>query len=300
MKKLDIAIWYGEHSGQVFLLFAAPVAILWYFYFEPIDRQELTWIPIGIVVLIYFWSAKSLKNYCYDVISRHAKNFTKKPNIQHPTSEDLIDRIDIEILLIIDEQREEKGDYFKIIGKIDIIDSTELLERLGKLKVLGYIHATPKRLSLTALGLQTMDSSVMPKVSIPTKFSVLLARSKIQMDEGNFNGVSDTINILFEDILRNSIVENLEDKIDETWSELKKKSIVKRNLDRVSLGELIAACKYLKIIIQGSMEDHILSSFLKLRTPQKHSTGKESDPQQSSKSAFDLANVFLRHWFEQY
>jgi len=73
---------------------------------------------------------------------------------------------------------------------------------------------------------------------------------------------------------------------------------VKRDFEKVSLGELIAACRQLKIISQGSMEDHILSSFMKLRTPQKHSTGHDLDPQQSAKSAFDLASVFLRHWFE--
>jgi len=297
MNKLNVAIWYGEHSTLLFLIFAAPVAILWYYYFELFDRQELTWIAIGIVVIAYFLSVKHLKFFCYDLITEHAKNFSKEPNIKHSTSEQLIDRMDIEIISIIDEQKEEKGDYFKIIEHVDLVEPDELFERLGKLKVLGHIHATPKRLRLTSLGLQTLDSNVMPKDTIPAKFSVNTSRAKIQLDEGNFNGVSDTVNILFEDILRNTIDNKLQEKLDETWAELRQKSIVKRSFEKVSLGELMAACRHLKIISQGSMEDHILSSFMKLRTPQKHSTGYELDPQQASKSAFDLASVFLRHGF---
>lgn len=298
MNKLDLAIWYGEHSTQVFLLFAAPVALLWYFYFEPHDQQELTWVVIGGVAIVYFWSVKYLRTFCYDVVSDYAKKFSNKPDIIYPTSEDLIDRIDIEIISIIDEQREEKGDYFKIIGNIDLVEPNDLFERLGKLKVLGYIHSTPKRLTLTSLGLQTLDTNVLPKATVPAKFSVLVARAKIQLEEGNFNGVSDTVNILFEDILRNRIDEQLQEKLDETWDEIRRKSIVKRNFDKVSLGELVAACRYLNIISQGSMDDHILSSFMKLRTPQKHSTGDGLDLQQSAKSAFDLASVFIRHWFK--
>lgn len=298
MNKLDLVIWYGEHSTLLFLIFAAPVALLWNYYFEPIDKQELTWIVIGMVVFVYFLSAKHLKTFCYELISQYAKNFSKKPDIKYSTSEQLIDRMDIEIISIIDEQREEKGDYFKIIGHMDLVDPDELFERLGKLKVLGYIHATPKRLRLTSLGLQTLDSSILPKSTIPAKFSVIVARAKIQLDEGNFNGVSDTVNILFEDILRDRIDDKLQKKLDEVWAELRQKSIVKRSFERVSLGELMAASRHLKIISQGSMEDHILSSFMKLRTPQKHSTGHSFDLQQSSKSAFDLASIFLRHWFD--
>lgn len=299
MKKLDIASWYGEHSTQVLLAYAITPALLWYFYFEPIDRQELTLIPIAIVAVIYFWSAKYLKNFCYETISHYAQQFSNKPTIKNPTSEELIDRIDIDIISKIDELREEKGDYFKVLDSVDIVDSEELLQRLGKLKYLGYVHCTRRRVSLTGLGLEYLDSSSLPKAIVPPRFSVLLARAKINLDEGNFNGVLDSVNILFEDILRSGIEEKLGDQLDEKWAEFRKDKKVIREFDRASLGHLLTACLELRIIIHSSIVDNIISSFLKLRIPQKHSLDKDTNPQQDAKTALDMANIVVREWFKK-
>lgn len=299
MNKLDLAVWYGEHSGQVLLVFGTPVALLWYFYFEPIDRQELTWIVIGAVAATYYFSANRLKKYCYETISKNTTAFARKPNIKNPTSEDLIDRIDVDLMTKIDEMREEKGDYFKIIGSVDIVEPNELLERLGKLKYLGYIHASPRRLTLTSLGLESLDNLNLPKVTIPPRFSVLLARAKINLDEGNFNGVLDTVNILLEDLLKVGIEIALGNKLEETWTRFKKEGKVVRDFERVSLGQLLSVSYDLRIVKRNSIIDNTIASFLKLRTPQKHSVDLESDPHQDAKSALDMVNIILRDWFHR-
>ena len=118
-------------------------------------------------------------------------------------------------------------------------------------------------------------------------------------DEDNYNRIADTINILFEELLRKFIEGELGSKLGDEWAKLQQDKIVRKNFDRVGLSELFSVCKYLKIIPKNSVEEHIIASFLQLRTPQKHSTKKEHEPQQTAKSAIDLANIFIREKFQR-
>lgn len=167
MNKLDLASWYAEHSGQVLLVFAAPVAAAWFLFFESAERQEPIWIIIGAVAAIYYWSKNYLKNYCFNTITSYSKKFSKKPELSQITSEDLIDTIDMEILTKIDGMSEDKGEYIKVIAAVDIIDPEELLERLGKLKSLGYVHSTSRKVSLTNMGIEAFHTTGIQQVALP-------------------------------------------------------------------------------------------------------------------------------------
>jgi hypothetical protein len=263
--------------------------------------QYHTWLVAAAVVVVWYFITDHLRKVCYDSVSSYAKSFSEKPVISTATSEYVIDYIDNEILGNLDELREQKGDYLKLFAPmIDLVEPQELIERLGKLRALGFLRITPKRVALTSLGLQAIDNEIFSKKSIvPPQFSQTLARAKIQLDDRNFNGVLDTINILFEDILRSAIIDRLRTNADEKWAQLKSEKHVVHDLDRASLGELLKGCRMLKIVNDGSIEENTISSFLKLRTPQKHSTGIHSDSQPAARSSLDLANIFVRHWFEK-
>lgn len=300
VNKLDLATWYSEHSTQVFLLFAAPAAIAWFGYFENAENQYPMWLIIGAVLVTYYWSKKHLKNYCFHLVTNYAKEFAKKPEIEGNTTEGIIDATDIDIIGIIDGMEEDKGEYIKIIGSTDIVEQDELLRRLGKLKSLGYIHATARRVTLSSLGLGILDTSGVQQISIPAKFSTILAKAKLYFEEGNYNGVSDAINILFEEILRSLLEEKFSsDNLDKEWKKLREEGRVRREFASVSLGELLGVCNLYKLIKKGSVEDNTILSFLKLRTPQKHSVNKEQPPLQTAKNSLDLANVFIRVSFQR-
>jgi len=299
VNKLDLATWYSEHSGQVFLLFGAPVVIAWFGYFENAENQYPMWLIIGAVIVIYYWSRTHLKNYCFHSVSKYANEFAKNPQVESNTTEGIIDITDVDIIGIIDGMEEDKGEYIKIIGITDIVEQDELLRRLGKLKTLGYIHATVRRVTLTSLGLGILDTSGVQQISIPAKFSTFLAKAKLYFEEGNYNGVSDMINILFEKILRSLLEEKFGDELNNEWKKLREEGRVKRDFSSVSLGELLGVCNLHKVIIKGSVEDHTILSFLKLRVPQKHSTKKEEYPLQTAKSSLDLADIFIRTIFQK-
>ncbi|MEM2141060.1 hypothetical protein [Nitrososphaera sp.] len=301
MDKLAFATWYGEHSNLVFLIYAAPVVLSWYFYFEPQDIQYHTWLVIAATVAVWYFVTGHLRKICYEFVSRYSRKFAESPLINSATSEYVIDYVDNEILGKLEDLREEKGDYLKLFGPMaDLVEGQELLERLGKLKALGFVRITPKKVALTSLGLQAIDNEIFSKKSIvPPQFSQTLARAKMLLDDRNYNGVLDMVNILFEDILRSAIIDNLGVSAEERWAQLKGERRVVHDLDRASLGELLSVCRLLKIVNNGSLEENTVSSFLKLRTPQKHSTGINSDVQQSARSSLDLASVFVRHWFDK-
>lgn len=299
MNKLDLATWYAEHSGQVLIVFAIPVAIAWFYYFESAEQQEPIWIIIGTVAGAYYWSKRHLKQYCYKKVSKYAEKFSKTPKFSSSTSEELIDTLDMDILVKLDEMEEEKGEYLKLISALDIVDSEEALERLGKLKSMSYVHATSRKISLTSSGVDLLNTPLIQRTLLPPKFSTVFAKAKIWYDEGNYNGVADTINILFEELLRKFLENELGDKLSDEWAKLQSEKIIRKSFDRVGLGELYSVCKYLKIIQESSVEGHMIASFLQLRIPQKHSTKKESEPQQIAKSAIELANIFIREKFQR-
>lgn len=299
MIKLSLATWYSEHSTQVLLAFAAPVAIAWFGFFENAENQYPMWLIIGAVIGIYYWSKTHLKNYFFDTVTHYAEEFTKKPSITENTTEEIVDHLDIDILGFIDGMEEDKGEYVKIIGSIDLIEPEILLHRLGKLKSLGYVYATQRRITLTNQGLGLLTTSGVQQISLPPKFSTLLVKAKMYFEEHNYNGVPDMVNILFEKILRSLIEEKLGNNLEKDWKIFREEGRVKRDFDKVSLGELLGICNTLKIIEIGSIGNNTIQSFLKLRIPQKHSVKKEDYPLQTAKSALDLAELFIREQFQR-
>ena len=297
MDKLRFIAWYGEHRDAMIGMFFAPIALSWYFYFEPTDQQWYTWGVVGIAVAVYFAVKKNFQKFCYDSILKGSSEFTKNPKISGATTEQLLDSYDNEILGTIDELREEKGDYLKIMASlVNLMEPEELMERLGKLRTLNLIRANLKRMTLTPAGLDAVNAPS-SKATIPHIFASRLAKARLQLEEGDFGGSLDTVNILFEEILKSKIEEKYGLQIDNTWHELKRDGHVKRDFDKASLGELRHAAKQLGLIQESSLPYNILGSFLILRTSEKHSTGEKPDLEKNAKTALDFANAFLRHWF---
>ena len=181
MNKLDIATWYAEHSGQVLIVFAIPVAIAWFYYFENAEQQEPIWIIIGVVAGTYYLSKRHLKQYCYKKVSKYAEKFSKNPKFSSSTSEELIDTTYMDILVQLNEMEEEKGEYLKVISALDIVDSEEALERLGKLKSMGYVHATPRKISLTGLGIDLLNAPLIQRTLLPPNFRQFLQKQSCGM-----------------------------------------------------------------------------------------------------------------------
>lgn len=299
LDKLKLVVWYGSHPDLVFVLHLVPSALSWYFYFRPIGREELAWLMLGLMVLIYYWTKKHLRKYCQNLIIKKSDSFKKLPQISGATSEHLIDAFDMEILNTLDELREEKDDYLKVLPALSyIMTENDIVHRLAKLRSLGLIRAQPSRITLTPSGVETVSAPAISfKAIIPPSFASTLARARIMFDQGNFNGAMDTVNILFEDILKAAIEEKLGEKLDSTWKNLLKNRHVNRPFNRASLGVLLGACRHIGIISEGSVPDNLLSTFLKLRVPQKHLTDQRSDPEEDARSSLDLAQIFLRYWF---
>jgi hypothetical protein len=67
--------------------------------------------------------------------------------------------------------------------------------------------------------------------------------------------------------------------------------------DRASLGHLIGASKALGLWKEGSIYDHILSAFLKVRPSQKHETGELPSSEATALTTIDLVEGFVRQWY---
>jgi len=176
----------------------------------------------------------------------------------------------------------------------------DIVWRIAKLRTLGMVKVQPRRVSLTPAGMEALNTpSVATKAIIPSRFTVSLTKARILLDERNFNGTMDAVNIFFEEILRATLEEKLGENFVSKWKEMLKKGIVNRPSEKASLGVLLAACRYLDIIKESSLPDNILTIFLKIRVPEKHSTQTKTDPENNARSSLDLAQVFARYWFSR-
>ena len=299
MDRVKVIVWYGDHPDLVFVLHHAPAVVVWQLYFRPIGREELSWLVVGLLFLIWYWTKRRFRKYCHDLIIKESVSFKELPKINGSTSEYLIDSFDKEILNTLDELREEKDDYLKVLPALsDIMPENEIISRMAKLRSLGLVRVKPSRVTLTPAGLETISTPAFAtKAIVPSRFSSILARARMMYDEGNFNGVMDTINILFEDILKTTLEERLGETLESTWKDLLERRQINRPLNKASLGVLLAACRHIGIISQGSMPDILLGAFLKLRVPEKHLTKTKADPETDARSSLDLAQIFIRHWF---
>ena len=278
-----------------------PVGIIWHFYLKPIGQEFLTLLPLGLMVRIYYWTKRQVRMYYYKLINRKSSIYKELPNIDIPTSEHLIDSFDIEILRTLDELREEKNDYLKIFPSLSsIMHEEELVNRFVKLRSIGLIRVQPSRITLTPAGFETLSTpSFATKAIVPSRFSSMLVRARIMLDENNFNGIMDTINILFEEILKSRIEEKFGDKLESIWKDLLKNRHVNVFYNRASLGVLLGASRQMGIIARNSISDHLLSTFLKLRNPEKHASKIKSDPIKNARSSLELAQIFVRYWFHE-
>lgn len=297
--KPRLITWYAEHIDGIALLYLIPIGLSWYFYFQPTDQQYHTLVVVGAMFSLYHYVKRKFRRFCYSLIHQSTVDFTKDPKIEGVTSEDLLDSFDKEILENIDELREEKGDYLALISALsDLMDPQELFLRLGKLRALNLVRARPSRISLTPSGLEALSSPTTRVAKVPQKYSYRLAKARIDFDDGNFSGVSDDINILFEDILKDSLKKRFGDALNDEWKKLQKDNKVRPDLERANLGALHRACRDIGVIDPGSKFDHILFTFLDIRNPAKHLSAQKIEPAIDAETALDIAGIFTRHWFE--
>jgi len=300
MNKFEFIALYGTNSGLIFFLYQIPSFIIWQLYLQPIGQEMFSWIVVFLMALLWYWTKKPLRNYCYKLIINESVSLKDIP-ITRATSEYLVDSFDLEMLRVLDELREEKGDYLKVIpALLATIPEGEIIHRLANLRVLGLVKVQPSRVVLTPAGLEIITAPyISTKAILPPNFSAILTRARIMFDENNLNGVMDTINILFEDILRASLEEKFDEELDSKWEDLLKNGHVKVPLNRASLGVLLSACRQVGIVSRGSIPETLLGVFLKLRASGKHSTKEKSDPEKDARSSLELAQMFTRYWFSQ-
>ena len=175
---------------------------------------------------------------------------------------------------------------------------------MGKQKSLGIIRTLPRRVTLTARGLEYISSPRRPtSARVPPKYASRIATSRIYFDEGNYAGAVDEVYKLFEQLLRDRISDSLGETLSSQWKRLQ---TVRTDYDRASLGVLLGAVRELRLISPDSLTYKLFDSFLSLRNPMKHAISSEvsedrntgyTNDQSSARSALQIAEVLLRYWF---
>ena len=306
--KIRLCGWYSSNEA-INILFAFPPVLLWYFYFTPINQQVLFWPVAGLMWVFYWYLRRRIRRFCYQTTLEKSNSFLQSPKITEPTSEELLDSFDVEVLQRIDEARDEKRtDYINLMADLsDIIEPPELFNRLGKLRALSLVRTTPARVSLLPRGMDVLQAPATSHLSrVPTKYSTLLARARIDMENGNFNGVTDDVHVLFEEVLRDALQKELGRSMDIEWKKLQAAKVVTPDLNRAGLGHLLRAASRLGVIDPGSAYYMWLSSFLAVRNPQKHALGEDPGDGEGvvsgetsaevAKTSLEIAEIFLRHW----
>ena len=205
-KTLRLLLWYIEHlENEVFLLFAGLAFLAGYLIhiLMPLDSPWSLIVPVVLSALLYYYAKRRVKRKIYGLIKKSSKQFSEKPFFRSKTTEELIEAIDIEVLTAI---REEGGDYFKFIPDLaSTFDPDEFMMSLSKLTSLGKIKTYSNRISLTAEAMEILST---PPASlrqiVPKEVAGRMAKAKALMKSGNFNGVVDEVNKLFENVLRDA------------------------------------------------------------------------------------------------
>ena len=295
---LRFLIWYAEHlENEVFLLFAGfAIGIGYAIYFMIPLAFPWSWIvPIAISALLYFYMKRLVNKKLYQMIRDASKDFSKKPTFRSKTTEELIEAIDLAIMSAI---KEIGGNYVDVVPNLaSTFDSDEVIVALGKLTSQGRIKAYSNRIALTAEGMETL--SIPPaslRFNVPAEIAERIAKSKALMKSGNFNGVVDEINKLFEYILRDAFIKH-GNSYGKKWDDLRIDGKVRRGLSKAGLGELLSACREVRIFKRDTFFENLILAFLKIRTPGKHDTGKAVVAEANAQTALSLAKSFLRHWY---
>jgi len=292
---------YAEYLELVFVSMVALAALCPFLFLGDPGYRDYV-LPAAVIgMATYYLVKRPIRKYCHGLILKGSESFSITPRISGATSEYLVDQFDKEILKIVNESRGNRGDYLSLLPQFALfVTEKEAVERLARLRSLGFITANASGVILTPTGMELASiPTLAPQAMLPGTFAAALAKARMEYDRRNFNGATDEVNKLLENVLRAKLEEKYGDSLDSEWSRLLFEGVVKRPYDQANLGILLPACRSLEIIKAGSIYDSILGVFLKLRAPEKHSTGIETDSEKDAKSALELAQIFTRYWFAQ-
>jgi hypothetical protein len=280
--------WLVENFGIVsFGFFIAGFAL---FIFGTTNNLSLPNIIglITVVSFLYVFTRQFTIARCQRIIRKMSEHFTSQGEIHSRTNENALDSVDLAILKLVDSG----GYYMDLIPEASPrFDMKDFFERLGKMQALDYVNAQRSKIVLTQLGVETMSiPATMFAGIVPGDIATQYSKIRSRLSVNDFGGSVDETNKLFEMCLRSRLNEAL-------WREAQSEGKVEKPYDRATLGDLLSLSRNLGLVRPGGLADHVLSSYLELRKPEKHLTEVESEPIRAAESSADLARVFLRTWY---
>jgi len=296
---LRLLLWYSERlENEVFLMHVGLAILVGYtlYFLYPLEFPWSWMVPITIAIFLYYYAKGLVRKKLSQMVRTAAKDFSEKPSFKSKTTEELIEAIDIEILSAI---RDNGGDYIKFMPDLALtFDTDEVVAGLGKLTSLEKVKAYTDKIVLTAEGMEILSTPpVSLSYTIPPDLAERIVKVKLLMKSQDFGSAIDEVNKLFEYLLRNEFKKKYQDDYETEWNTLRKNQSVKRDFSKASLGELLSACRQVRILKRGDFFENLILAFLKIRVPGKHETEEVVVAEENAQTALDLAQSFLRHWY---
>jgi len=299
-KGITFVTWYTAHEYYLWIYLAQWVVFGWLIYLIlRLDPPYLIVVSFLPTLATYYSVKRILTGFCSSSIRESSREFVSDPGLDSKTSLKLVDMTDREILKTLRENKSIKGDYLNLIREISTWFMTgDLLSRIGKLHALGYLKASRNRITLSAEGLDLLE---LPQLMFLSNVPPGIARKAVDMRfaliEGNFNGVVDAANKIFESILREAFEKKFLGNYQSEWDGLQSRGVVRNDYENANLGQLSAAAKGTGVLKEGSLHDNLLKAFSRIRVPQKHEKGEPQLEEADACSAMDIVNVFVRYWY---
>lgn len=296
--------WYSRQvSDAVFLIHIGLVPLVGWLISRIITSIELPALAVVSIVfsaVVYYIVRMSARRYCTALTAQFAHEFKETPMFRSKTSEKLVDAADIDILNTLRQSQDVGGDCLNLIARIsNWFPTEELLRRIGKLHVLGYVRAGGKSITITAEGLDLLSiPPVAYQARVPVEIAASIANMKMALNVGNLNEVVDGANRLFERILRRALEAKFPSSYELEWAKLMAAQTVKVPYERASLGELRAAANALAVLKVRSIYNDLLLAYLKIRVPQKHETGEAASHESNALTTMNLVESFVRQWYQ--
>jgi hypothetical protein len=300
MNLLRIVSCYATNSESVDIawILLAGVPLFFYGIISFVDHGPSGLaVPVTVavvVILVYFTIRRACSRYFINNIKDHVSRVGELlPSSR--TSDQGTDAIDLEVLK---EIRDVGGDALQVMAAYSNspFKQTELIPRVVRLYALHYVTVDRSKLTLTPEGQEILNTpSYLLRAYISPEIAGRLVEIRSELNLGNFDGVMNKTNKLFEYMLRQRLrsVQDIATK----WSELRKEGRVNHDFEVCGLGELRGACDELQIFKKGDIYEELLGAFSKLNNPQKHETRTSVDPSKAAQSSVELATAFIRNWF---
>ncbi len=300
MNLLRIVFWYATNSESIDVVWMllAGVPLFFYGLISFLDHGPsglaVTIAVAVFLILIYFTIRRACARYFINSIRHHLSRVVEllPPS---KTSDQGTDAIDLEVLK---EIQKVGGEALHVMAEYSNspFSQTELIPRVVRLYALHYVTMDRSKLTLTPEGQEILNTpSYLLRAHISPEIAGRLIEIRSELNSGNFDGVMNKTNKLFEYMLRQRL--RSEQDIATKWAQLRKEGRVSHDYDVCGLGELRGACDALQIFKKGDIYEELIGAFSKLNNPQKHEMGISTDASRAAQSSVELAIAFVRNWF---